>query len=40
MHFCVDGAVADRLVALDCLKEGYDFGLAGTSTAKRLRGGV
>ena len=36
----VDRAVADRLVVLDCLEEGYEFGLAGTSTTERSRGGV
>lgn len=36
----VDGAVADRLVALDCLEEGYESGLAGTSTPERSRGGA
>jgi hypothetical protein len=34
----VDGAVADRLVVLDCLEEGYESGLAGTSTPERSRG--
>jgi hypothetical protein len=36
----VDGAVADPLVVLDCLEEGYDFGLAGTSIAGRSSGGA
>ena len=36
----VDGAVADRLVVLDCLEEGYESGLAGTSTPERSSGGV
>ena len=34
----VDGAVVDRLIVLDCLEEGYESGLAGTSTPERSRG--
>jgi hypothetical protein len=33
-----DGAMADRLVVLDCMDEGYEFGLGGTSTSERSRG--
>jgi hypothetical protein len=36
----VDGVEAERLVVLDCLEEGYESGLAGTSTPERSRGGV
>jgi hypothetical protein len=36
--YFVDGAVADRLVVLDCLEEGYESGLVGISTPERLRG--
>jgi hypothetical protein len=36
----VDGAVADRLVVLDCLEEEYESGLAGTSIPDRSRGGA
>jgi hypothetical protein len=38
--YFVDGAVVDRLVVLDCLEEGYESGLAGTSTLERSRGGA
>jgi hypothetical protein len=33
----VDGAMADRLVVLDCVEEKYNSGLAGTSTPERSR---
>ena len=33
-----DGAVADRLVVLDCLEEGYESGLAEMSTPERSSG--
>jgi hypothetical protein len=36
----VDGGVADHLVVLDCLEEGYEFGLAETSIPERSRGGA
>jgi hypothetical protein len=36
----VDGAVADRLIVLDCLEEGYESRLARMSTPKRSRGGA
>jgi hypothetical protein len=36
----VNGAVADRLVVLDCLEERYESELVGMSTPKRLRGGA
>ena len=35
-----DGVVADRLVVLDCLEEGYESELVGTSTPERSCGGV
>jgi hypothetical protein len=39
IYICfVDGAVADRLVVLDYLEEGYESGLAGMSTPERSRG--
>jgi hypothetical protein len=34
----VDDAVADCLVVLDCLEEGYESGLAKTSTPERSTG--
>jgi hypothetical protein len=36
----VDSAVTDRLVVLDYLEEGYESGLARTSTPERSRGGA
>jgi hypothetical protein len=36
----VDGAVVDRLLALDCQEEGYESKLAETFTPERSRGGA
>jgi hypothetical protein len=34
----VDGAVVDHLVVLDCMEEGYEYGLIRTSIPERSRG--